>query len=189
MTDLVNNSEEEITNYFLKLISEYDFYTAEHCYKVEKLAAKYAKKIGLSDEVIQEVSVTALMHDVGKMIIPKEILCKPCKLTNREFNIIKSHAEGGYNILKKIPQLNYIAENVLYHHEQFNGMGYPRGRMGAKIPLISRILTIVDVYEAITSDRVYRKAMPIDQAEKTICEGKGTTFDPVLVDAFLELMM
>jgi putative nucleotidyltransferase with HDIG domain len=185
---LEGKSEVEIINYFLNLINEYDSYTAEHCYRVEKLAVKIAMRIGFSEEVLQKISTTALLHDVGKMAIPKNILCKPYKLTNVEFNIIKTHAESGYKILKGIPQLKYIAENVLYHHEKFNGMGYPTGKAGADIPLISRILTVADVYEAITADRVYRKAMPVELAINKIYDGKGTIFDPLLVDIFLELI-
>lgn len=187
LDSLVNKTEIEITDYFLQLINVYDPYTAEHCYKVEKLAVQIAKKIGFSKEVLQEISTAALLHDIGKMLIPKKILCKPDKLTFEEFAIMQKHAAIGYKFVRTIPKIQYVAENILYHHECFNGRGYPTRKAGTDIPLISRILTIADVYEAITSDRVYRRALPEKEAAEIILKGKATIFDPTLVDIFFSI--
>lgn len=187
--ELRDKSQQEVTDYLLSVMKRYDKDTATHCVRVRDLAVKLAAQIGFSDEVMQEVSIAALLHDIGKLTIPKNILCKPDKLTSAEFNIIKQHSENGYKILVQLPQMEYVAEYVLYHHELYNGLGYPKGKLKRDIPLISRMLTLVDVYESITSDRVYRRAMTYQKAVKVIEDGRATLFDPVLVDIFLNLVV
>ncbi|MEN6412136.1 MAG: HD-GYP domain-containing protein [Veillonellales bacterium] len=174
----------EIVSSFLSLIADYDRYTAEHSFKVQRLAMELAAGLDLAAPIIQDISDAALLHDIGKMKISNTILTKPGKLTHSEFEIIKRHPEYGYQILNGSRQLHHIAKIVLHHHEKFNGTGYPSGSSGEGIPLISRILTLADVYEAITSDRCYRKAMSPQESLKVIREGSGTWFDPVLVDVF-----
>lgn len=187
--ELQGKSQQEATDYLLSIMKRYDQDTAIHCNRVKNLAVRLASQIGFSEDVMQEVSVAALLHDIGKITIPKNILCKPDKLTAEEFDVIKQHSENGYKILVQFPQMEYVAEYVLYHHERYNGLGYPKGKLKRDIPLISRILTLVDVYESITSDRVYRKAMSFQEAIKVIEGGRSTFFDPVLVDIFLKLVM
>lgn len=177
----------EIINYFFALIYQYDRYTADHSLKVKKLAVELAAKLELPPQMIQDLSAAALLHDIGKMAIPKRILNKPGKLNGFEFEIIKDHPKHGYQILKNVEQLKNVAEVILYHHEKFNGTGYPAGKKGEEIPLISQILAISDVFEAITSDRCYRKAMSQEDALKIIVDGKGTCFNPLLVDTFLAI--
>lgn len=179
-------SKLDITAYLLNLIARHDPCTAKHAYNVENIAVQFAKKLGLSAQYIQDISTAALLHDIGKMAVPKQILNKSGNLTVTEFEIIKKHPEDGFNFLKTIDQFDHIAEAILYHHEKFDGNGYPYGKAGEAIPLISRILAISDVYEAITSNRVYRKAMTQEEARRVISNGKGTHFDPVLVDIFLK---
>jgi HD-GYP domain-containing protein (c-di-GMP phosphodiesterase class II) len=180
-------SRSKMIAYLFQLIVKHSPSTAKHSCRVEKLAVGFAVKLGLSFQTIQLVSVAALLHDIGKIIIPEKILNKPEKLTKSEFEIIKLHPRDGYNLIKRIDQLHQLeslAEAILFHHEKYNGTGYPCGKVGDEIPLIARILSITDVYEAITSNRVYHKAMTQKEAKEIIFEGKEIHFDPYLVDAF-----
>ncbi|MBP2661938.1 MAG: metal dependent phosphohydrolase [Firmicutes bacterium] len=180
----------EVIAYLFQLIVNYNLSTAKHSCRVEKLAVGFAIRLGLSFQIIQLMSAAALLHDIGKIIIPKKILNKPEKLTKHEFEIIKQHPENGYHLLKKIDplhQLENLAEAILFHHERYDGTGYPCGKAGDEIPLVARILSIADVYEAITSNRVYHKAMTQKEAKKIIGEGKESHFDPYLVDVFLRI--
>lgn len=174
----------ETTTHFLTLLAQHDQCTAAHSYNVERIAVNFAMKLNLSYQIIQDISTAALLHDIGKIKIPKKILRKPAKLTETEFEIIKKHSEYGFEILKATDQLKDIAEAVLYHHEKINGEGYPMGKDGRNIPLVSRILSIADVYESITSDRVYRKAMTQKEALQVMYDGRGTHFDSILVSKF-----
>ena len=178
-------TEPEIAGYFFNVLSKYTPSTAEHSYRVKKIAVELTARLSLSLQITQDIAIAALLHDIGKIMIPKSILNKPGKLTKDEFEIIKQHSTYGYQMLAVTKQLHHIAPAVLYHHEKFDGTGYPEGRMGKNIPLISRILTIADVYEAITSNRSYRPSMPEKTALKIIYEEQGRQFDPRLVRAFL----
>jgi len=178
-------SKSESINYFLSQLARYDSCTFRHSCKVEKIAVKLAIRLRLPPIMIQKLSTAALLHDIGKISVPKSILQKPGKITAAEFDVIKQHPEVGFALLNATDQLKDIAEAVLYHHEKFNGEGYPRKIAGNHIPLISRILCIADVYEAITSDRVYRSAMTEVEALQVICQGAETHFDPSLVKDFL----
>jgi len=178
-------TKSEIINHLLKLISQHDTSTARHSYKVANMAVAFAIKLNLPLQVIEDTSTAALLHDIGKIKIPKNILNKPGKLTENEFQIIKKHSQYGFEILKNINQLKHVAEVVLYHHEKFNGKGYPTGKAGKEIPFIAQILSIIDVYEAITSERIYHKAMTRKEALQVIYDGMGTHFNSTLVKFFL----
>lgn len=168
-----------------KLIFNFDPEIAYHSSNVKKIALMLTENLGLSKQTKNDIANAALLHDIGKIMIPKSILGKPSTLTPKEFQIVKEHSLYGYQILENISGLQHIANAILYHHEFFNGTGYPTGKYGLEIPFISRVLAISDVYEAITSDRCYRKALSKEQANKMILEGSGTQFDPMLVDDFL----
>jgi len=178
-------TKSEIINHLLNLISQHDMDTARHSYKVASMAVAFAIKLNLSLQIIEDTSTAALLHDIGKIKIPKNILNKPGKLTENEFQLIKKHSQYGFDILQNINQLKHIAEAVLCHHEKFNGKGYPSGKAGNEIPLIAQILSIIDVYEAITSDRVYRKAMTQKEAFQVIYDGMEIHFNSKLVKKFL----
>lgn len=175
----------EITNYLLGLISHYDAATAQHSYNVANISVNFAKKLNLSPQTIKDISLAALLHDVGKIKIPQHILNKPETLTESEFEIIQKHSQYGFVILNQIQPLQEIAEAVRCHHEKFNGGGYPSGKAGDEIPLIAQILSITDVYEALTTDRTYRKAMTQKEAFQIIDSGRDVHFNPTLVDMFL----
>ncbi|OGP68914.1 MAG: hypothetical protein A2031_05855 [Deltaproteobacteria bacterium RBG_19FT_COMBO_43_11] len=164
-----------------------DPYTAGHQRRVADLARSIAMELNLGRELIDGVRMASMIHDIGKISIPSEILTKPTKLTDLEFNLIKTHPESGYNILKDIEFPWPIARIVLEHHERINGSGYPSGLKGEQILLGSRILAIADVVEAISSHRPYRASKGIEAALDEISINKGILYEPDIVDACLRL--
>jgi PAS domain S-box-containing protein len=164
-----------------------DPYTAGHQRRVADLARAIATEMNLTGDQIDGIRMASMIHDVGKISIPSEILTKPTQLTDLEFNLIKTHSQSGYNILKDIDFPWPIARIVLEHHERINGSGYPNGLKGEQILLESRILAIADVVEAISSHRPYRPAHGIEVALDEITKNKGSLYDPALVDACLRL--
>jgi PAS domain S-box-containing protein/putative nucleotidyltransferase with HDIG domain len=164
-----------------------DAYTAGHQRKVSKLAVTLAEEIGFPKDRVEGIKIAALIHDVGKINLPAEILSKPGKLSEVEFNLIKNHSQLGYDILKKIDFLWPIAEIVLQHHEKINGSGYPRGLKDKEILLEAKIICVADVVEAMSSHRPYRPALGIDKALEEISQNRGILYDPEVVDVCLKL--
>jgi len=164
-----------------------DPYTAGHQQRVTKLACAIATEMGLPDERIEGIYIAGLLHDIGKIAIPAEILNKPTELTEAESNLIKTHPQVGYDILKNIEFSEPIAQIVLQHHEMMDGSGYPQGLKGKEILLEARILAVADVVEAISSHRPYRPALGLDKALEEIAQNKGTLYDPKVVDTCLKL--
>ena len=169
------------------MVETRDPYTAGHQRQVANLAHAIATELGLSNDRIEGLRVAAIIHDIGKVSIPSEILSKPSKLTEIEFNLIKLHAEAGYNILKDIDFPWPVARIVFEHHERINGSGYPRSLRGDDIIIETRILSVADVVEAMASHRPYRASMGIEQALKEIEENKGILYDVAVSDACLKL--
>jgi HD-GYP domain-containing protein (c-di-GMP phosphodiesterase class II) len=143
--------------------------------------------MGLTTDQIDGVRMAGVIHDLGKISVPAEILSKPTKLTNLEFRLIKTHAQSGYDILKNIEFPWPIARMVLEHHERMDGSGYPNGLTGDKLLIESRILAVADVVEAIASFRPYRPAVGLDEALDEITKNKGNLYDPEVVDVCLRL--
>ena len=163
-----------------------DTYTRTHGDRLIDYGVAAAKELGLSANEIKNVRYAAAMHDVGKIGIKDSILNKQGKLTGEEYEEIKKHPEIGYNMLKKIKFLSHIANDVLHHQERYDGKGYPAGLSGEDIPIASRIIAVVDAFDAMTTDRPYRKALPVDTALEEIKKNSGTQFDPKVVEAFLK---
>ena len=172
---------------FLKLLESHDPYTKNHCANVSSLAVRLARRLQKSDDFVAKIAYASLVHDIGKVLIPKEILNKSGRLTAEEFETIKMHPEIGAAALGEMDQISEIAYVVKHHHERFDGSGYPDGLSGEQIPLMSRIIFICDSYDAITNDRPYRKAQSHDYAISEILAGCGTQFDANLVDHFVRL--
>jgi PAS domain S-box-containing protein/putative nucleotidyltransferase with HDIG domain len=170
-----------------RVIEARDPYTAGHQRKVSKLAVVLAKDMGLPQDRIEGIKITALIHDIGKINVPVEILSKPGKLSEMEFDLIKNHSQKGYEILKTIDFPWPVAEIVLQHHEKMNGSGYPRGLKGDEILLEAKIICVADVVEAMSSHRPYRPALGIDKALEEISKNKGILYDPEVVDVCLKL--
>ncbi len=164
-----------------------DPYTAGHQRRVANLAQEIAKEIGLSNSVVEGVKMAAIIHDLGKISIPAEILSKPTKLTDIEFSLIKTHPQVGYEILKGISFPWPIAKVMFQHHERINGKGYPLGISGDDIVIEAKIIGVADVVEAMASHRPYRPALGIDKALEEISNNKGILYDSEVVDACTKL--
>ncbi|AIO19644.1 Cyclic di-GMP phosphodiesterase response regulator RpfG [Candidatus Izimaplasma bacterium HR1] len=163
--------------------------TEEHCQRVGELSAQLLRLSGKKREhEVEEIKLVANVHDIGKISISDKILNKPSKLNASEYEAIKYHSESGYKIISNIIDNEDIAIAVLYHHEKYDGTGYPHGLKGENIPLYSRILSICDAFDAMISNRVYRDALSKKQALKEIKRNAGTQFDPVLVERFLKIV-
>jgi len=171
------------------LIDKRDIATGKHSMAVRDIAVSIGQELALAPTVLEEISVAALLHDIGKIGIPESILNKPGKLSPEEYDVIRSHSELGYNTIKIVKPLERIAEYVRCHHERFDGQGYPAGKKGDEIPLVAKILCVADVYEAITSHRVYRPAMDTQQALSLMYEGRGSMFDPLVLNAFMDMLV
>lgn len=165
-----------------------DPYTAGHQRGVANLAQAIATEMGLTRDQIDGIRMAGAIHDLGKLSVPSDILSKPAKLNDMEFNLIKIHPQVGYEILSKVEFPWPLAEIILQHHERMNGSGYPQGLSGEEILLEARILAVADVIEAMASHRPYRPALGIDKALEEIQENKGTLYDPDVVDACLKIL-
>lgn len=165
-----------------------DRYTSGHSRRVAEYARMIAKRMGKSTREQEEIYYAGILHDVGKIRIPAEIINKPGKLTDEEFGTIKIHPVTGHHILRGISDNTYIAWGARYHHERYDGKGYPDGLTGDKIPEVARILGVADAYDAMASNRSYRSALPQEVVRAEIERGKGTQFDPAIADIMLQLM-
>ena len=178
----------EISEAFAKVIDMKDKYTNGHSERVAKYTAMIAKEMGYDDETVEKYYRIGLLHDVGKVGIPKAVLNKPGKLTDEEYDVIKSHTLKGYEVLKDISVVPELAVGALAHHERHDGNGYPNGLSGDDIPPVARIIAVADSFDAMYSDRQYRKRLDFDTAVARIREASGTQFNPEVVDAFFRLV-
>ena len=166
-----------------------DPYTAGHQKRVALIACKIAEEMGLSKDQIEGIRVMGFLHDIGKIVVPAEILSKPGKINEYEFHIIKAHSQVGYDILKGIELPWPVATATIQHHERLDGSGYPQGLKGDQIILEARILAVADVLEAMASHRPYRPALGLDKALDELSQKKGTVYDTEVVDACLRLFV
>ncbi|MGC9070957.1 MAG: HD domain-containing phosphohydrolase [Elusimicrobiales bacterium] len=178
----------ELVETLARIIDAKDSYTLDHASRARGRAVKLAKKLNVPYQMIKTIEYAALLHDIGKIGINEKILTKPGRLTDEEYKEIKKHPEIAYQILSPIEFLIPVAKIILYHHEWYNGVGYPEGLKGEEIPLGSRIVSVIDAWDAMTSDRPYRKALTKEKAIEELKKGSGKQFDPKVVDAFLELI-
>lgn len=173
---------------FANIIDAKDEYTRGHSLRVSLYSKEIAKRMGMSEDDIQNVYYIALLHDIGKIGIPDNILSKPGALTEEERDIIKQHVTIGGEILKDFSSIPNIVDGALYHHEKFDGSGYASGLKGVEIPLVARIICVADSFDAMSSARCYRKAMSMDYIEKELKEYAGKQFDPAIVEYMLEMI-
>jgi diguanylate cyclase (GGDEF)-like protein len=172
-----------------KAVEVKDSYTHSHSEMVSRYARSVASSMGLSDEEVKRISIAGLLHDVGKIGVPDDILNKEGRLTNEEYGMMKSHPVLGYNIIACVDELKETLPYVLHHHERPDGKGYPHGLKGDEIPLGARILAVVDAFHSMTSARPYRKVpLSIELALEELKKGKGTQFDSVVVEEFIEII-
>lgn len=173
----------------LALAAEYkDEDTGDHIVRMARYSALIAEKLGLPDKEVKNIRYASPMHDVGKIGIPDSILTKPGKLTDEEFNIIKTHTTiGGQILANSKSEVLKVAEQIaITHHEKWNGKGYPQGLAGDEIPLVGRIVGLADVFDALTSKRPYKEPFPVKVALDIIKKERGQHFDPDVVDVFFE---
>lgn len=178
----------EISAAFAKVIDMKDKYTNGHSERVAKYTAMIAKEMGYAEETVEKYYRIGLLHDVGKVGIPNAVLNKPGKLTDEEYDVIKSHTLKGYEVLKDISVVPELAVGALAHHERHDGKGYPNGLSGDEIPPVARIIAVADSFDAMYSDRQYRKRLDFDKAIGRIREASGTQLNPEVVDAFFRLV-
>ncbi len=173
----------------IKMLEIHDIYTKGHSEKVACLASQLSKQFNFSKAEQKEVYWAGLVHDIGKILIPDSILNKSGRLTEYEFAFIKKHPLWGYETLKTSENLSHIAEYVLCHHERWDGAGYPEGLKEEEIPLVSRIITVVDAWDAMTSKRSYREPLAFNDAINEINDNSGNQFDPRVAEAFIHMMV
>ena len=172
---------------FVEAIEARDPYTKQHSVRVSNYAVAIGKAMGYSQDEIEKMDISGKLHDIGKIGIPDSILLKPGPLTDEEYGIIKKHPTIGGNIIGHFGMWTNEQKIIRHHHERFDGNGYPDRLKGEEIPLLSRILSVADVYDAITTDRSYRKKMTDDVALNIVMDNAGTQFDPGIVDIFTDL--
>lgn len=164
-----------------------DEYTHGHSLRVTLYSLALAKKLNLPEDLLEEIETAGLLHDIGKIAIPEKILLKPGKLTNEEYEVIKTHPELGEKFVGGIDKLKLISNWLKSHHERYDGTGYPEKLKGDEIPISSRIIAIADTYDAMTSDRSYRIALSHEHAIAEIRRCSGTQFDPDLAEVFISI--
>lgn len=192
--EIVRNCIDSISSnsnamFWLTRIRHEDAYTAEHCVRVGILAITFGRAVGLDDTQLETIGLCGMLHDVGKMRVPPEILNKAGALSADEWQLMRRHAEYGFELLGSEHQLDPdIREAALSHHERLDGKGYPQALTGQSISQFTRMITIVDAYDAMTSNRVYRKGISTSKALKILYNNRGTQFDGKLVEAFISVI-
>lgn len=166
----------------IDVLHQYDQYTFNHSLRVAELAAQLAINMSCENKLINTIYIAALMHDIGKIYLPKNILNKPGLLTHEERMIVQSHSILGYLFLNQFTVFDHVKDIVLHHHERYDGNGYPSGLKKDRIPLGSRVIAVADTYDALTSERIYHKAVFYKDALLEIHHHEYDMFDPVVVD-------
>ena len=184
----LQDAYEETLKGWVRALDARDTETELHSRRVTLLTKSVARQAGIVDQDLEDIRRGALLHDIGKIAVPDHILRKPGPLTDAEWVIMRTHPKAAYDILKPIKHLANSLDIPYCHHERWDGAGYPRGLKGDAIPLSARIFAVIDVWDALLSDRPYRKAWEREKVIEHIQENSGTHFDPVLADLFLKMM-
>jgi putative nucleotidyltransferase with HDIG domain len=170
-----------------QLLDLRDLNTGVHSTRLAEWALHVARDLGLHENLLGDIETAALLHDIGKIGIPDSILNKPAKLTDPEYDVMKKHPEYGWAVLKQVPGMERASLIVLHHHEGFDGKGYPAGLQAGEIPMGSRIVSVIDAFDAMVSCRPYRTGLPFEEAQRRLLQAAGTQFDPAVVRSFLPL--
>lgn len=178
----------EALDVFSNFVDAKDPYTNGHSKRVAEYSRLIARRLGMAEEECDNVYFIALVHDIGKCYVPDEILKKPSRLTQEEFEIIKTHTVKGAKMLENFKSLPNISDGAMYHHERYDGKGYPTGKSGEEIPFIGRLICVADSYDAMSSNRVYRSRLSKEQIMEELLKNRGTQFDPAIVDAFVGVL-
>jgi HD-GYP domain-containing protein (c-di-GMP phosphodiesterase class II) len=172
---------------FNQLLDLKDLNTGVHSTRLAEWALHVAGELGLEQSYLGDIEVAALLHDIGKIGIADAILNKPAKLTAEEYGLMKKHPEYGWAVLRQVPGMERASLIILHHHESYDGKGYPGGLKGEESPIGSRIVSVIDAFDAMVSSRPYRQGLPFEEAERRLLEAAGTQFDARVVDRFLPL--
>ena len=170
-----------------QLLDLKDLNTGVHSTRLAEWAVRIGRDLGLDDDCLRDLEAAAILHDVGKIGVPDAILRKPAKLTEEEYAVIKKHPEYGWAVLRAVPGFERVSLFVLHHHEAFDGKGYPAGLKGDEIPIGSRIVSVMDSFDAMVSSRPYRRGMPLEEAIRRLEADCGKQFDPVVTPKFIAL--
>lgn len=177
----------ELIDVVVNILDARDPYTFTHSWRVAELSVLISENMGLAKDKIEKIHIAAHLHDIGKIGVPDKVLNKTGKLTNDKILHIQAHPRIGYNIIERLPIFEEISPIVLYHHERFDGLGYPDGLKGECIPLESRIISVVDAFDALSSDRPYRKARSYDECFEEINLHIGSQFCPTVIRHFMSI--
>lgn len=191
-TKLLNDKLDNSWNLLFSLakaVEAKDEYTENHTIRVAELSFRFGQLLNLSEETNEQLYQGGMLHDIGKIGVPDNILNKPGRLSDKEFKIIQTHTDIGKEICEPLNSMKSIVDIVYLHHEKFNGKGYPLGLKGDAIPVTAQIVSIVDVYDALVSDRPYRKAFPEEKVLNILKEEKNNSFNPELIDIFLNKVL
>jgi HD-GYP domain-containing protein (c-di-GMP phosphodiesterase class II) len=172
---------------FNQLLDLRDLGTGVHSTRLAEWAVRVGRKLGIEEIDLHQLEVAALLHDIGKIGIPDSILKKEGKLTDEERALMNKHPEYSWSILRLFPGLDKASLYALHHHESYNGRGYPGGLKAGEIPIGSRIVAVIDAYDAMISNRCYRKGFPHEEAVRRLVADSGAQFDPIVVQAFVEI--
>lgn len=159
---------------------------ASYCIRVSNLCYRAGEIFGLSTKEMKDLYISSILHDIGKIFIQDEILDKPAKLNQNEYETIKAHSIKGSQIIDEIEKLSSVSEIILYHHERYDGRGYPYGLKGQEAPFLSRIISVADAYDAMTSPRTYKLTLSVNEAVDELRKGRFTQFDGDIVDVFID---
>ena len=184
---MVRNFNRSFVRSLVKLLEFHDPYTGGHSHEVALLARDIAVRMGLSDRDINSSYWAGLVHDAGKLLIPKEILCKTGELNEEEYDVVKQHIDWGYKALQEFDQLKDIALYVKHHHERWDGSGYPDGLSGSGIPVISTIIRVADIWITLLAERSYRSAYDREEAFAEMKKDRGSDFSPRVFDVLADM--
>jgi HD-GYP domain-containing protein (c-di-GMP phosphodiesterase class II) len=174
---------------FNQLLDLRDLNTGIHSTRLAEWAVRIARKLQIAETDYYQLEVAALLHDIGKIGVPDSILRKEGKLTDEERELMNKHPEYSWSILRLFPGLDKASLYALHHHESYDGKGYPGGLKGEEIPIGSRIVSVIDAYDAMISNRCYRKGIPHEEAVRRLSQGSGVQFDPLVVQAFVAIVV
>ncbi|MGC2764400.1 MAG: HD-GYP domain-containing protein [Candidatus Acidiferrum sp.] len=172
---------------FNQLLDLRDLNTGVHSTRLAEWGLRVARDLGVAESCMPDLEMGALLHDIGKIGIPDNILNKPGRLTPEEYEMVKRHPEFGWTVIRKLPGLEQTSLYVLHHHENFDGTGYPARLKASEIPIGSRIVSVIDAFDAMVSSRPYRNGLPLEEAIRRLNEASGTQFDPAVIKSFIPI--